>query len=249
MSVYAFSIIEINLIGNSNVVVTESGGGMSALTQNVGNESYCLDNIKLWTNNQDQLEQPLTISKTDPNGDVNVGVETPSIDSYSFISKFDLKMKCHPLDANFKMNYTILPNTTVKMTVGVNDKPSVTSNLSNLKILEKESGKGHLWKTIENSGIIYEQEDSDFSQKTLDQQYDEQLSEPEEQEITLSEPIDENNINFSGNISKNIKEVFENKRIKSNNRNNQIIVLLATTTILVCIASAINLKLILPFKK
>jgi hypothetical protein len=246
--VYSFSIIEANLVGNSNVTIQEStDNGMALLLNNIGNEKYVMDSLKIWSSNPDQIQQGFILVKSGADGNITNKALTPDVDSYSFQGKVDLPTDGYELDGDSKIIYTVLPNTILKLTVSVSDKQDVRANLSNLKILEKESGKGHLLDTIDNSDMIYEQEYSEFKEETMNEYYD-KLLEPEEQVITEPKPVDEN-LNFSGDISQNIPLKIENKPKYANQYNTEFIVFLAVITTGFIIAVSINKKLLFSFNK
>jgi hypothetical protein len=249
MAVYAFSIIESNLVGNTPVTIQENStpNGMALLLNNVGNEKYLMRGVKIWSSNPDQLNQEITLITNDPNGNRTEKRYTPDVDSYSFISKLDVSTKGYHLDGDSQMLYTILPNTEVKMTVSVEDGKNVTANLSNLKILEAAVGKGDLWKTIQDSGMIYTQENSEYYVPNLNERYDQLLNEPEEQKIKDPGPV-KNNLNFSGKISKKVIPIIEKKPINIVQYNTNIVLFLAAITVIVCIVVPIDKKILYPFK-
>jgi hypothetical protein len=246
--VYTFSIIEANLIGNSNVTIQEStDNGMALLLNNIGNEKYVMDSLKVWSSNPDQIQQGFILVKSGADGNITNNSLTPDVDSYSFQGKIDLPTDGYELDGDSKIIYTVLPNTVLKLTVSVSDKEKVKANLSNLTILEEASGKGIILDSINRDEMIHEQENSDFYEQNINDYYD-SLLESEEKQITEPGPVDET-LSFSGNISQNIIQKVENKPQNVNQYNIGFVVFLAAITTVLVIAVGIDKKLLFPFKK
>lgn len=252
MAIYTFSIIQQNVIVSDTtpVAIQEStDNGMALLLNSVSQKTYTIQGMRIWSDNTDQLSQPVTLIKKDPNGNLLQITHTPSLDSYSVQSKLNLKTGNYKLDSNSEMQYTVLPNTQVSITMSL-DVKDVKADTGNIKILEKAAGKGHLWDTIDESGMQYKEEKSDFAVETKEEKYNQLLNEPEEQVVKNPESVNMNNfLNFTEKLSQNKEPTIENKPKVVQQSNTDIILFLAAISLVLCFVIPINNKILLPFNK
>jgi hypothetical protein len=144
MASYTAILIQANgYIGSSDITISE-GNGVGTLDQllaNLGNEKYVLDYIEIWSDNKDQLMQPIGLINFSPEGNYIQEYLTPQQDVYQFANILNKIMaKSFVIDENSRITLSILANTTVKMTLYINKEIRNIASLT--KQLEQEGAKG-----------------------------------------------------------------------------------------------------------
>lgn len=139
MAVLTFTKIEENLIGDTGIVAAAQTSDLNSFLASTGGEKYILSSLNLVTDNPDQIREPITIKKDDPDGNSTSVVKVIQLDSY----QRNLNINNYPLgdvqfDADTKFEYRILGNTQVKFTLNFNSK--VRKLLSNAEELKEAIG-------------------------------------------------------------------------------------------------------------
>jgi hypothetical protein len=241
MAVYNWTLIESNLVGNTDVTIVENNinNGMQMLLNSISTRKYKIKTLKIWSTSEFQLDEPVGFTKKDAHGNRTTDWLTPIRDLYALQNQYDLKTKNIELTEETEMEYNILPSTTVELKFKMDDIDT-SASIGNLKILEDHVGKG----------AVYEKAIKDFDTDTLDQtpsDWDIKLQEPEESKENQPNPT----LNFDG-----IKEISENpirkyaiKPIRYKSPNSFIIVALAITTGLIAIRFGLPSKIMNMIKK
>lgn len=143
MARFFSTLIEQNILGDGTQEVTASNAStqtsLNQLLANVGGEKYIIGCINLFSSNVDQLRQPIVLKKDDINGNTKRDVIVPSIDSYQKQSILnDVGLKSFNLDENSGLEYKLLANSSVKMTLNLEAKKRIF--LSNAKMLKEQLG-------------------------------------------------------------------------------------------------------------
>lgn len=123
MPTYSAVLIGTGYIGNPNVTVTEGNGAgtLNQLLSSVGNEKYVIDGMDLWSDNIDQLSQPIGLVQQNINGNQCGQIVVPQKPVTSIANVLPgIKLGNYPLTEDTRINYTVLPGATVKMTVNIN---------------------------------------------------------------------------------------------------------------------------------
>jgi hypothetical protein len=123
MAVYSAVLIGTGYIGNPNVTVTEGNGAgtLNQLLSSVGNEKYVIDGMDLWSDNIDQLSQPIGLVQQNINGNQCSQLVVPQKPVTSIANVLPgVKLGNYPLTEDTRINYTVLPGATVRMTVNIN---------------------------------------------------------------------------------------------------------------------------------
>ena len=138
MATYNAVLIGTGFIGSDNIQITEANGdgSLNQLIANVGNETYIIDSFEIWSDDIDQLHQPIGLLQVEPNGNAcgHYIVPQKPLDSISNVLK-DMKTNNFPIDENTRISYNVNPGATVKLTLNINK--DVRNDFSFKKMLEE----------------------------------------------------------------------------------------------------------------
>ncbi|MDD5358429.1 MAG: hypothetical protein PHX80_04730 [Candidatus Nanoarchaeia archaeon] len=241
MAVYNWSVIETNLVGNTDVTIVENNinNGMQMLLNSIATRKFRIKTVKIWTTNEYQLDEPIGFTKKDAHGNRSTDWITPVRDLYALQNQYDLKAKNVELTEETEVEYNILPSTVVEMKFKMDDVDT-SASIGNLKILEDYVGKG----------VVYDKAIKDFDTDTLDQtpsEWNIKLQEPEESQENQPNPT----LNFDGvkEISENTLKKYAIKPVQYKLPNAYIILALAITTGVIVIKFGLPSEIIKMIKK
>jgi len=156
MAIYTFTKIEEDLLGtDTTVTVTEEVSDLNSFIVSAGVEKKILRSLNIWSADIDQVRQPVTLIKTDSNGNEKSYSKVPQLDSYQFNNQLDeVELSNFEFDADSSISYSILPGKSIKMTLNMN--PKVRKQLSMADILRANLGKegvNNFDQVLENIGL------------------------------------------------------------------------------------------------
>lgn len=152
--------------GSTEVQVVESNGtgSLNQLLATVGNEKYIIDSFEIWTDNIDQLMQPIALVRLSPDGNYKNFVVIPQKSIYQFQNVLKkIETNNFPLDENTRINYNILPNANVKLTLNINK--SVRKDNSLTKVLEQMGSKSIRPEIMQELGFREPEEIDELKKK------------------------------------------------------------------------------------
>lgn len=153
MAIYYSTIIETDILGDTEVKITETSS-LNSFLNSLGQEKFIISSLNIWSDNESQLTQPITLIQNKPEGNVNQKLKIPSIDKYQSINILnDVKLGNFQFDEDSKFDYTILANTKIKLTLNMISDEEARKKLSYTKMLEKSGAKNVVKDITEDLGF------------------------------------------------------------------------------------------------
>jgi hypothetical protein len=137
MPTYTAILISVNNVGGTDVTIQENNGvgTVNQLLATVGNEPLLLDSVDIYSTNKSQMEQPIEFIRKELNGNERNFIQNPTLSVYQLNNTIKgIQTKDVTIDENTYINYTIQPNTNVKLTLNINK--AARKYLSYTKILD-----------------------------------------------------------------------------------------------------------------
>ena len=118
-------------IGYNDNLIIESGA-LDFNEFNLGciSEKYTLIGFDIFTENQQQLTEPIAVNYIDPNGNEKIFRKSPRIDSYQLSDAINcIDIPDIPCDGLNRFEYTILPNADALITFKLDKRNTLTQQL------------------------------------------------------------------------------------------------------------------------
>jgi hypothetical protein len=154
MAIYSATVISVNNIGGTDVTLQENNGvgTVNQLLATVGNEKLIIDSVDIYSTNKSQIEQTIEFIKHGINGNEKNFVKSPILNTYQLNNTIkNVKTKKFSIDEDTTINYTILGNTNVKLTLNINKEARKV--LSYTEILNKANKSSIFNQVIKEIGF------------------------------------------------------------------------------------------------
>jgi hypothetical protein len=202
MASYSAILIGTDYIGGAeNVTVTESNGSgsLNQLLATVGNEKFIIDSFEIWSDDADQLMQPIGLIQLQPDGNAKTKYVVPQKSRYQIQNVLkNVSTSNFPLDENTRISYNILPSANVKLTLNINKNIRKDNSLT--KVLQQMGAKSLAPEIMQDLGF---REPDELDEKKLNSLKKNGFSEPEE----INNVEGEETANKTGTIVTSQKDV------------------------------------------
>jgi hypothetical protein len=146
---YDSTIADTNLLGNTGIKLTETSS-LNAFINSLGQEKYIISSLNIWSDNEAQLVEPITLIKSGPEGNITEDLKVPQIDSYQTINALNnYELKDWQFGEDNKIGYKILGNSIVKLTLNLSDSKEVKKSLSYTEML-KDAGAEDILEAVKD---------------------------------------------------------------------------------------------------
>lgn len=196
MADYSAILIGTDYVGGAeSVTVSESNGAgsLNNLLATVGNEKFIIDSFQIWSDDADQLMQPIGLVQLQPDGNAKTKYIVPQKSRYQIQNVLkNVSTSNFPLDENTRISYNILPSANVKLTMNINKNIRKDNSLT--KVLQQMGAKSVAPEIMHDLGF---REPEELNEKKLKNLKENGFQEPDEQKA-------------DGTIEKTVKSESEN---------------------------------------